>query len=93
MEASRGATVAETWIFRGGESRRRRGWDADGPLETSRGDAAGVAWIIRGENERERAPRGLCARGESPLKTPGVDDERARARVLEVRSTKSVAAR
>ena len=57
------AAAAATWIFRGDESRRRRGCRVDSPggrqprrgyfAETSRGDAAGAAWIVRGDGSRD----------------------------------------
>ena len=61
---------ADTWIFRGGKSRHRRGHDGDIPsgrvaarprprrgysVETSRGGAAAPTWIV---HERRGAPRG-----------------------------------
>ena len=52
------ATVASYVSPRGAsfdESRRRRGCDVAGSVETGRGDAAGAACIVRGDDERARA--------------------------------------
>ena len=54
------ASSRRAWMFRGDESRRRRGRDVDYSVETRRGAAAAAAWIVRGDDERARA----CSRGE-----------------------------
>ena len=53
---NRGDAAATTWLFRGDESRRRRGRDVDNPWR--RVDAAAATWIIRGGKSTPRPRRG-----------------------------------
>ena len=55
LRTGRGDAVAATWIFRGGESRRRRGCDVDIPSRR----AAAAPWLRRGYSVE--ASRGAAA--------------------------------
>ena len=77
--SSRGAAAAGTRIFRGDESRRRRGRNADIPrrrvaaprrgysAETSRGGAAAGTWIFRGDTSP------ACQRRKAVFVSPSRD--------------------